>query len=151
MICDTSTISPLGSKDFSKNSVEAGMVYMDSPMSGGVMGAEKQTLAFMVGANSQEDFDKASVVLKGMGKTVFHCGEAGTGSIAKLSNNLILGIHMAACSEGMALGEKLGIDPKKLMEILAVSTSSCFCINVSNPRPGNLPAAPASNNYDGGF
>ena len=127
------------------------MLYVDSPMSGGVMGAEKGTLAFMVGANTQEDFEKASVVLEAMGKRVFHCGPAGTGSIAKLSNNLILGIQMAACSEGMALGEKLGIDPKILMNILAVSTSSCFCITASNPRPGNLPAAPSSNNYDGGF
>lgn len=92
IMCDTSTISPLASKDFNKSSIEHGMLYMDTPMSGGVMGAEKQTLSFMVGSNSEEDFEKASVVLKGMGKNLFNCGGPGTGSIAKLSNNLILGI-----------------------------------------------------------
>ena len=58
---------------------------------------------------------------------------------------------MAACCEGMSLGEKLGIDPKILMNILSVSTSACWCINTTNPRPGNLPNAPATNNYNGGF
>ena len=58
---------------------------------------------------------------------------------------------MIASSEGLALGEKLGIDPKVLMEILSVSTSANWCINTTNPRPGNIPTAPASNNYEGGF
>ena len=49
-----------------------------------------------------------------MGANFFHCGEPGTGEIAKLTNNLILGISMVASSEGMAIGEKLGIDPKIL-------------------------------------
>ena len=68
------------------------MLYMDTPMSGGVMGAEKATLSFMVGTNNEEDFEKASIVLKAMGKNIFNCGLPGTGSVAKLSNNLILGI-----------------------------------------------------------
>jgi len=57
---------------------------------------------------------------------------------------------MAACCEGMSLGEKLGIDPKVLMRILTVSTSACWCINTTNPRPGLLVSAPSSNNYEGG-
>jgi len=61
-------------------------------MSGGVMGAEKATLSFMVGAESEEDFEKATVVLKGMGKYFFDCDGPGNGSIAKLANNLIVGI-----------------------------------------------------------
>ena len=105
----------------------------------------------MVGAENKDDFEHASHVLKGMGKRIFHCGGPGTGEIAKIANNLILGIQMIACSEGMALGEKLGIDPKTLMEILSVSTSSCWSITAANPRPGNIETAPASKNYEGGF
>jgi 3-hydroxyisobutyrate dehydrogenase-like beta-hydroxyacid dehydrogenase len=86
-----------------------------------------------------------------MGKRIFHCGGPGTGEIAKIANNLILGIQMIAASEGMVLGEKLGIDPKTLMEILSVSTSSCWSITTANPRPGNIETAPASKNYEGGF
>ena len=49
-----------------------------------------------------------------MGANFFHCGKPGMGEVAKLTNNLVLGISMVATSEGMAIGEKLGIDPKKL-------------------------------------
>jgi 3-hydroxyisobutyrate dehydrogenase len=86
-----------------------------------------------------------------MGKRIFHCGGAGTGETAKIANNLILGIQMIASAEGMALAEKLGIDPKILMEILSVSTASNWCITTNNPRPGNIETAPASKNYQGGF
>lgn len=58
---------------------------------------------------------------------------------------------MIAVSEGLALGEKLGIDPKKLSEILSVSTSSCWCTNATNPRPGAVEGSPAGRNYEGGF
>jgi len=68
------------------------MVFCDAPMSGGIMGAANGTLTFMVGASDQEEFDKASIVLKGMGKNIIHCGDIGTGEIAKIANNLILGI-----------------------------------------------------------
>ena len=87
----------------------------------------------------------------GMGKNVFHCGGAGTGEIAKICNNLILGISMIGTSEGISLGEKLGIDPKVLSKILAVSTARNWCIDTYNPRPGVLENVPASRDYNGGF
>lgn len=127
------------------------MIYCDSPMSGGVVGATNGTLTFMVGANSQSDYEHAKVVLEGMGKKIFYCGGPGTGESAKIANNLILGIQMIASAEGMVLAEKLGIDPKILMEILGVSTSSNWCITTNNPRPGNIENSPASKNYEGGF
>ena len=86
-----------------------------------------------------------------MGANFFHCGGPGTGEIAKLTNNLILGISMIAASEGMAIGEKLGMDPAKLQKILAVSTARNWCIDTYNPRPGLLENVPSSNNYEGGF
>ena len=86
-----------------------------------------------------------------MGKNVFHCGGPGTGEIAKICNNLILGISMIASSEGLSLGEKLGIDPKVLSKILAVSTARNWCIATYNPRPGVLENVPASRDYNGGF
>ena len=120
-------------------------------MSGGIMGAQNGTLTFMVGTGDQKEFDHASLVLNGMGKKLFMCGGPGAGAIAKIVNNMILGVQMVAASEGMVLGEKLGIDPKILMDILSVSTSSCWSIHTANPRPNNIPTAPASKNYEGGF
>jgi len=97
-------------------------------MSGGVLGAKNGTLTFMCGASSVEDFEKAKLLLEPMAKKIFHCGAIGNGEAAKIANNMILGIQMLAVSEGMILGEKLGIDAKLLTEILEVSTSSCWCI-----------------------
>ena len=87
----------------------------------------------------------------GMGANFFHCGGPGTGEIAKLTNNLILGISMVASAEGMAIGEKLGIDAKILNEIMIVSSAKSWCIDTYNPKPGILPNVPSSNDYKGGF
>ena len=86
-----------------------------------------------------------------MGKNIFHCGPAGTGQIAKICNNLALAIEMIAVSEGLALGEKLGIDTKVLSSIMSTSTSSCWSLNAYNPKPGIIEGIPSSNNYEGGF
>ena len=150
-ICDVSTISPYASQEFAATAKKHNVVFVDSPMSGGIMGAQAGTLTFMVGTDSADEFERAKVVLEGMGKKIFHCGGPGTGEIAKICNNMILGIQMIAVSEGFTLGEKLGIDPKALQEILSVSTSSCWATNATCPRPGVIESSPSSRNYEGGF
>ena len=149
-VCDTSTIKPSASARFYEDAKKHDLTFLDTPMSGGVTGAEKGTLTFMVGG-SEDEFTQSQEVLKGMGANFFHCGKPGTGSIAKLTNNLILGISMVATSEGMAIGEKLGICPKKLQQIMAVSTARNWCIDTYNPRPGNLENVPANRQYENGF
>jgi len=105
----------------------------------------------MVGSSSDAEFEKAKIVLNGMGKKFYNCGGPGMGEVAKLSNNLTLGINMIASCEGLILGQKLGIDPKVLTEILSVSTANNWCIDCQNPVPGVLPGAPSTNEYKGGF
>ena len=100
-------------------------------MSGGTAGAKAGTLTFMVGASSEEDYERAKIVLGSMGGRMFHCGAPGTGEVAKIVNNMILGSQMTAVSEGMAMGEKLGISPSKLQEIMSVSTAGCWSNNVN--------------------
>lgn len=119
-------------------------------MSGGITGAQAGTLTFMVGCE-KEHFETVKEVLLGMGKNIFHCGGPGTGEIAKICNNLILGINMIATAEGISLGEKLGIDPKVLSSILSVSTARSWCVDTYNPRPGVMENVPASRDYNGGF
>lgn len=151
IICDTSTISPHASKEFHEAAKKHDLLFCDTPMSGGIMGAQNATLTFMVGASSEEEFEKCRPVLEGMGKKTFNCGGPGNGEIAKICNNLILGIQMIGVSEGFALGTKLGIDPKKMQEIFTVSTSKCWCTDATNPVPGVVETAPASSGYQGGF
>lgn len=104
----------------------------------------------MVGCE-KDSFEVVKPVLEGMGKNVFHCGGPGTGEIAKICNNMMLGIQMIAVAEGISLGEKLGIDPKVLSQIVSVSTGRCWSNDVYNPRPGVLENVPASRNYSNGF
>lgn len=149
-ICDVSTISPVASAGFYKDAKELGINFMDTPMSGGITGAIAGTLTFMVGGEKAE-FEHVSPLLKGMGTNLFHCGKPGSGEVAKLSNNLILGINMVATCEGLAIGEKLGLDPKVLMQICSVSSGNSWCMDFYNPVPGNTPTSPANRNWDGGF
>ena len=58
---------------------------------------------------------------------------------------------MIAVSEGLSLGEKLGVDPKVLSDIMSVSTSRCWSIDTYNPRPGMIATTPSSRGYTGGF
>jgi 3-hydroxyisobutyrate dehydrogenase len=74
-----------------------------------------------------------------MGKNFFHCGDVGTGEVAKICNNMILGVQMVAVAEGMSLGGKLGIDQKILGDICSVSTSNCYSVDYNNPVPGVRP------------
>ena len=86
-----------------------------------------------------------------MGTNVFYCGGPGSGEASKLCNNLILGINMIALSEGLTLGEKLGIDPKILSSIISASTGQSWCVDKYNPRPGMLENAPSNRDYNEGF
>jgi len=80
-----------------------------------------------------------------MGLKLFHVGGNGAGLAAKLCNNLLLSIQMVGTCEALALGKKMGVDPKVLSEIFSVSTSRCWSVDTYNPVPhvmGNtLPAA----------
>ena len=60
----------------------------------------------MVGADSKAVFDEAAMILKLMGKNIVHCGAIGNGQVAKLCNNMMLGISMIGVSEAMSLGVK---------------------------------------------
>jgi 3-hydroxyisobutyrate dehydrogenase len=150
MIFDTSTISPIASAEFAKDAAKEGLIFMDTPMSGGTAGAKNATLCFMIGGK-EENVEAAKAVLKPMGANFIHCGVAGMGETAKLTNNLILGINMVAAAEGFAIGEKLGMDPKTLTDVIAVSSARSFTFEVFHPRPDMVATSPSSRNYENGF
>lgn len=94
---DCSTIDPQTARDVSKAAAAKGVDLGDAPVSGGTGGAAAGTLTFMVGA-SAELFATLKPVLEQMGRNIVHCGEVGTGQIAKICNNLLLGISMIGVS-----------------------------------------------------
>ena len=149
-IVDSSTIDPASVNAFAALAEAQGNGLIDAPVSGGTSGAQAGTLTFMVGASTAR-FDAVQPVLKAMSKTIVHCGPVGTGQVAKICNNLILGVTMAGVAEAMSLGEALGIDPKVLATIVNTSTGRSWSSEICNPFPGIVETAPASRDYTGGF
>ncbi|MDE1169191.1 MAG: 3-hydroxyisobutyrate dehydrogenase [Pseudomonas sp.] len=147
---DCSTIDPQTARDVSTAAAAQGVDLGDAPVSGGTGGAAAGTLTFMVGATAAL-FKTLHPVLAQMGRNIVHCGEVGTGQIAKICNNLLLGISMIGVSEAMALGDALGIDTKVLAGIINSSTGRCWSSDTYNPWPGVIETAPAARGYTGGF
>lgn len=104
----------------------------------------------MVGAQGPL-FARAQPILSLMGAKIFECGAVGTGQVAKICNNMLLGISMVASSEALNLGVKLGMDPKVLTNIINVSSGRCWSTDTYNPVPGVNPDVPSSKGYEGGF
>lgn len=150
LFIDCSTIDPTVTRKLAATATSKKFRMVDAPVSGGVIGAAAGTLTFMVGGEVA-DFEASMPLLQHMGKNIVHCGAAGTGQIAKLCNNLILGISMTAVSEAMNLGVKLGADAKTLAAIINTSSGRCWSSELYNPVPGVLPNTPASRGYTGGF
>ncbi|MFP6560521.1 3-hydroxyisobutyrate dehydrogenase [Paraburkholderia sp. B3] len=149
-IIDSSTIDPASAREFAALAAARGNTFVDAPVSGGTGGAVAGTLTFMVGGTAAV-YESVKPVLSGMGKNIVHCGDTGTGQVAKICNNLVLGVTMAGVAEAMALGESLGIDPKVLGGIMNTSTGRCWSSDTYNPYPGVIETAPASRGYTGGF
>ncbi len=147
---DCSTIDAATAREVGEAAAAAGIGFMDSPVSGGVAAAAAGTLAFMCGG-SAETFEKAKLILAGMGKNIFHAGPAGAGQVAKGCNNMLLAIHMIGTCEALEMGARNGLDPKVLSEIMLASSGRNWSLEVYNPYPGVMENAPASNDYKPGF
>jgi 3-hydroxyisobutyrate dehydrogenase-like beta-hydroxyacid dehydrogenase len=100
-----------------------GIAMLDAPVSGGTVGAEAATIAIMVGGDKKV-FDDALPVLQSFSANVIHMGELGTGTVAKLVNNMMAFCNAAAAAEGLMLGVTAGLDPAKLIQVVASSSGN---------------------------
>ena len=150
LLIDCSTIAPASAQKVAAAATSQDLQMIDAPVSGGVAGATAGTLTFIVGGPA-EALERARPVLQAMGKNIFHMGDAGAGQVAKLCNNMALGVIMAVTGEALALGAAHGLDAKTLSQMMAVSTGRSWATEVCNPWPGVLENAPASRGYSGGF
>lgn len=150
LVIDCSTIAPAMARKVEAAAAERGLAMLDAPVSGGTAGAAAGTLTFIVGGDAAA-LERARPVLSAMGKNIFYMGGAGAGQVAKLCNNMALGVIMAVTGEAIALGVAHGLDAKVLSQMMAVSTSRSWATEVCNPWPGVLENAPAARGYEGGF
>jgi 3-hydroxyisobutyrate dehydrogenase-like beta-hydroxyacid dehydrogenase len=120
ILADHSTVAPATSLKLFSAARERGAGFLDAPISGGVPRAEAATLTIMVGGEA-ELFDRARPVFDALGDKVVLVGGPGTGSVVKLTNQLLVGIHTAAAVEALVFGVKAGADPGVLLDIIGSS------------------------------
>ena len=150
LVLECSTIAPESARKVAEAAAKCGVRMIDAPVSGGTGGAIAGTLTFIVGGEAG-DLEAARPYLEKMGKNIFHAGAAGAEQVAKICNNMLLGILMAGTSEALALGVASGLDPKVLSDIIAKSSGRNWATELYNPWPGVMENAPASKDYAGGF
>jgi 3-hydroxyisobutyrate dehydrogenase len=120
IVLDFSTVSPDLNVKISEKAAEKGIEYMDSPISGGNVGAESGTLSIMAGGK-QEVYDKVYPIFEVLGRNIYHTGKIGSGSTIKLINQFMVGFHTQSVAEALVLSEKMGIDQQILFDILNAS------------------------------
>ena len=118
---DLSTNSPTVIRRVAAELEQHGITMIDSPVSGGVVGAERASIAIMVGGD-RSAFDTCLPVFESFGENITHLGPLGCGAIAKIVNNMIAFSTMAAGAEGLMLGAAAGIDPTALTNVVRASS-----------------------------
>ena len=138
---DCSTVNPSFSKQMAELSNSLGFSFLDAPVAGSLVPAEKGELIFLVGGKNGV-VKYCDPLFKIMGKKFIHVGENGMGSALKLVNNLIMGISMYGFVEGLLLGESLGIDKEKIFDILNGSPIAAPMIQMKRKKMENNDYSP---------
>ncbi len=132
IIIDMSSIAPLVSKEISDKAKEKGVAMLDAPVSGGEPKAIEGTLAIMVGG-PEETFEEVKDILAVMGGSVTHVGEIGSGNTAKLANQIIVALNIAAMSEAMVLATKAGVEPEKVYNAIRGGLAGSTVLDAKMP------------------
>ncbi len=117
LVIDFSSIAPASARDFAHRLQAKGIGMIDAPVSGGVPGAEKGTLAIMAGGMA-EDIERARPVVMHLAQRFTRMGDSGAGQVTKLCNQIIVGSLFPVLAEAVRLAEAAGVDAKRLPEAL---------------------------------
>lgn len=132
ILIDNSTVSPGLSRRIAEALAARGVGFLDVPVSGGPAGAHNATLTMMAGGD-RGTFEAAQPVLTALGKNIHYCGPSGSGTIVKLVNQLLVGVHTAAAAEALVFGTKAGADPQVLLDVIGTSFGGSTMLNRNTP------------------
>ena len=119
LLVDFSSLEPNATREMAADlAVRTGMGWLDTPVSGGVVGAEAASLAIMVGGDAQ-DLERVRPVLLNLGQRVTHMGGVGAGQVTKACNQMIVACNALVIAEVVALAERSGVDASLIAEALA--------------------------------
>lgn len=150
VLLDCSTIDVESARAVASDTENAGIHFVDAPVSGGIAGADAGTLTFMAGGTSVA-YETVRPLFEVMGQRSVHCGDSGSGQTAKICNNMIFGVTMIGTCEAFVLADRLGLDRQKLFDVVSTSSGYSWTMNAYCPAPGVGPASPADNDYRPGF
>jgi 3-hydroxyisobutyrate dehydrogenase-like beta-hydroxyacid dehydrogenase len=132
LFIDMASIQPREARDHAARLAEIGIAQLDAPVSGGTVGAENGTLAIMVGGKAA-DFERAKPLFQVFGRAT-HVGPHGAGELAKLANQMIVGITIGAVAEALLLCAKGGADVAKVREAIAGGFADSRILQVHGQR-----------------
>jgi len=132
ILIDCSTVGPDTTKRCYVAAKAKGVGFLDAPMSGGPAGAQSATLTFMIGGEA-EVFERAGPVFEALGRNIHHVGPSGAGTVVKLVNQLLVGIHTSAASEALAFAVKAGASPKAVLDVIGSSFGGSAMLNRNAP------------------
>ena len=115
VVIDMSSVSPVASKEFAQMVEAKKCKFLDAPVSGGEIGAVNATMAIMIGGD-EAVVERVRPILEALGKSITVVGPNGSGSVAKLANQIMVNLNIAAVAETLVLATKAGADPKRVFE-----------------------------------
>ena len=134
LVLSSVTMPAADAESLGARAEEAGLYYLDAPVSGGTVGAEGGALTFMA-AGSDTAWDAAQPLLGAMGQHVYRFGDRpGPGSTMKMVHQLAAGCNLAVAAEVMSFGAHHGLDPAQVLEVLNVSAGGSWMIANRGPR-----------------
>jgi 3-hydroxyisobutyrate dehydrogenase-like beta-hydroxyacid dehydrogenase len=130
LVIDMSSIAPAIAEDHGRRLLQAGLRYIDAPVSGGTSGAEKATLAIMAGGEKL-DIIYAAPIFGALGN-VTHVGPHGRGQLCKLVNQCIVAVTIGAVAEGLLLAEAGGADPAQVRKAILGGSAKVVFLNCTD-------------------
>ncbi len=125
IVIDMSSADPVGTRQTHADLAKRGLAFVDAPVSGGVPRATDGSLAIMIGGDA-DAIAAAKPVLAKMGARLFEVGGPGNGHAMKALNNFVAGTAFIAVSEALLVGERFGLDPATMIDVMNVSTGKSF-------------------------
>ncbi len=132
LLVDMSSIMPSQAREHASRLEAMGLRHLDAPVSGGTLGAEQGTLAIMAGGEAA-DFERAAPVFAPLGRAT-RVGPHGAGQLAKLANQMIVGITIGAVAEALLLCQQGGADPAQVREAISGGFADSRILQVHGQR-----------------
>ena len=132
LVIDMSSIDPTVSRELGTALADAGLRFLDAPVSGGEPKAIDGTLSIMVGG-AAADVDEALPLLRHLGDSIAHCGAVGAGNVVKLANQIIVGLNLAAVAEALTLAAKAGVDPATVVRAIRGGAAGSAILEMKAP------------------